>query len=51
MVVVLPLASAGMVVMVVEGNKLEFDEGAGPPGGVVEELSTETIEPDKAEMV
>lgn len=51
MVVVKTLDSSVMVVMVVEGNKLELDEGAGPPIGMVEEVSTETVEPDKSEMV
>lgn len=33
-----------------EGNKAEPDENAGPPLGVVEKMSIETIELDKLEM-
>ena len=47
MVVVKALDSSMMVVMIVEGNKLEPDEGPGPPGGMVEEVSREAAEPDK----
>lgn len=51
MVVMKTLDSSVMVVMVVEGNKPEPDEDAGPPLGVVEEVSTETVELNKSKMV
>lgn len=44
MVVVKTLDSSVMVVMVVEANKPELDEGIGPRLGVVEEVSIETAE-------
>ena len=46
-----PLDSLVKVVMVVEGNKAEPDENAGPPLGVVEKMSIKTVELDKLEMV